>query len=163
MKILGLQRNELLVEGIYHLMQARFVNELVELDLTYNNIGDEGCEFIASAGMNELKILILKDNNITDKGVEYISKGSFKELIDLNLEDNKISKIGLQCLSNGFIKKLKYLRMKGNLLLSSEDISSLKKGNLANLDKDKIKHYYDNLCKNGKVKVFNKKKRGSNT
>ena len=136
MKILGLQRNELLVEGIYHLMQARFVNELVELDLTYNNIGDEGCEFIASAGMNELKILILKDNNITDKGVEYISKGSFKELIDLNLEDNKISKIGLQCLSNGFIKKLKYLRMKGNLLLSSEDISSLKKGNLANLDKD---------------------------
>lgn len=34
---------------------------------------------------------------------------------------------------------------------------------LANLDKDKIKHYYDNLCKNGKVKVFNKKKRGSNT
>ena len=22
--------------------------------------------------------------------------------------------------------------------------------------------YYDNLCKNGKVKVFNKKKRGSN-
>lgn len=31
------------------------------------------------------------------------------------------------------------------------------------LTKDKMKKHYDNLCKNGKVKVFNKKKRGSNT
>ena len=42
------------------------INELVELDLTYNNIGDEGCEFIASAGMNELKILILKIKQLKD-------------------------------------------------------------------------------------------------
>lgn len=31
-----------------------------------------------------------------------------------------------------------------------------------NLDKDKIKVYYENLCKEGKAKVFSKKKRGSN-
>lgn len=31
-----------------------------------------------------------------------------------------------------------------------------------NLDKDKIKIYYENLCKEGKAKVFGKKKRGSN-
>ena len=33
----------------------------------------------------------------------------------------------------------------------------------SSLDKDKIKRHYENLSKNGKVKVFNKKKRGSNT
>ena len=31
-----------------------------------------------------------------------------------------------------------------------------------NLDKNKIKDYYENLCKEGKAKVFSKKKRGSN-
>ena len=106
-----------------------------ELDLTYNAIGDEACEFLASAGLRFLKILSLKDNNISDDGVIYLSKGSFSELIDLNLEDNLITKNGIDALSNGFIRKLKYLRLKGNKIFS-EDVQSLKKGNLQSLEKD---------------------------
>lgn len=132
---LKLQRNEFLAEGVYHLMNARFISELVELDLTYNAIGDEACEFLASAGLRNLKILSLKDNNISDDGVKHLSKGSFNELIDLNLEDNLITKNGIDALSNGFIRKLKYLRLKGNRLFS-EDVQSLKKGNLQSLEKD---------------------------
>lgn len=132
---LKLQRNEFLAEGVYHLMNAQFISGLVELDLTYNAIGDDGCEFLASSKLTNLKILSLKDNGISDEGVTHLSKGSFSELIDLNLEDNLITKKGIDALSNGFIRKLKFLRLKGNRLFA-EDVQSLKKGNLANLEKD---------------------------
>ena len=46
-----------------------------------------------------------------------------------------ITKNGIDALSNGFIRKLKYLRLKGNRLFS-EDVQSLKKGNLQSLEKD---------------------------
>ena len=78
--------------------------------------------------------------------------------IDIDIEDRHILKYIDNDL-NAFL-----VQIEGNeKVLEKLSNSFYKYISLANLDKDKIKHYYDNLCKNGKVKVFNKKKRGSNT
>lgn len=77
--------------------------------------------------------------------------------IDIDIEDRHILKYIDNDL-NAFL-----VQIEGNeKVLEKLSNSFYKYISLANLDKDKIKHYYDNLCKNGKVKVFNKKKRGSN-
>lgn len=78
--------------------------------------------------------------------------------IDIDIEDRHI----LKYIDNDLNTFL--VQIEGNeKVLEKLSNSFYKYISLANLDKDKIKHYYDNLCKNGKVKVFNKKKRGSNT
>lgn len=78
--------------------------------------------------------------------------------IDIDIEDRHI----LKYIDNDLNTFL--VQIEGNeKVLEKLSNSFYKYTSLANLDKDKIKHYYDNLCKNGKVKVFNKKKRGSNT
>ena len=75
--------------------------------------------------------------------------------IDIDIEDRHILKYIDNDL-NAFL-----VQIEGNeKVLEKLSNSFYKYISLANLDKDKIKHYYDNLCKNGKVKVFNKKKRG---
>ena len=77
--------------------------------------------------------------------------------IDIDIEDRHI----LKYIDNDLNTFL--VQIEGNeKVLEKLSNSFYKYISLANLDKDKIKHYYDNLCKNGKVKVFNKKKRGSN-
>lgn len=95
--------------------------------------------------------------DLTEIYYEY-NKYMFDNENDIDIEDRHILKYIDNDL-NTFLAQIE-----GNeKVLEKLSNSFYKYISLANLDKDKIKHYYDNLCKNGKVKVFNKKKRGSNT
>lgn len=95
--------------------------------------------------------------DLTEIYYEY-NKYMFDNENDIDIEDEHI----LKSIDNDLNTFL--VQIEGNeKVLEKLSNSFYKYISLANLDKDKIKHYYDNLCKNGKVKVFNKKKRGSNT
>ena len=95
--------------------------------------------------------------DLTEIYYEY-NKYMFDNENDIDIEDRHILKYIDNDL-NAFL-----VQIEGNeKVLEKLSNSFYKYISLANLDKDKIKHYYDNLCKKGKVKVFNKKKRGSNT
>lgn len=95
--------------------------------------------------------------DLTEIYYEY-NKYMFDNENDVDIEDRHI----LKYIDNDLNTFL--VQIEGNeKVLEKLSNSFYKYISLANLDKDKIKHYYDNLCKNGKVKVFNKKKRGSNT
>lgn len=95
--------------------------------------------------------------DLTEIYYEY-NKYMFDNENDIDIEDRHILKY-IDNNLNAFL-----VQIEGNeKVLEKLSNSFYKYISLANLDKDKIKHYYDNLCKNGKVKVFNKKKRGSNT
>lgn len=94
--------------------------------------------------------------DLTEIYYEY-NKYMFDNENDIDIEDRHILKYIDNDL-NAFL-----VQIEGNeKVLEKLSNSFYKYISLANLDKDKIKHYYDNLCKNGKVKVFNKKKQGSN-
>lgn len=94
--------------------------------------------------------------DLTEIYYEY-NKYMFDNENDIDIEDRHI----LKYIDNDLNTFL--VQIEGNeKVLEKLSNSFYKYISLANLDKDKIKHYYDNLCKNGKVKVFNKKKRGSN-
>lgn len=94
--------------------------------------------------------------DLTEIYYEY-NKYMFDNENDIDIEDKHILKYIDNDL-NAFL-----VQIEGNeKVLEKLSNSFYKYISLANLDKDKIKHYYDNLCKNGKVKVFNKKKQGSN-
>lgn len=95
--------------------------------------------------------------DLTEIYYEY-NKYMFDNENDIDIEDRHI----LKYIDNDL--KTFLVQIDGNeKVLEKLSNSFYKYISLANLDKDKIKHYYDNLCKNGKAKVFNKKKRGSNT
>lgn len=95
--------------------------------------------------------------DLTEIYYEY-NKYMFDNENDIDIEDRHI----LKYIDNDLNTFL--VQIEGNeKVLEKLSNSFYKYISLANLDKDKIKHYYDNLCKNGKVKVFNKKKQGSNT
>lgn len=92
--------------------------------------------------------------DLTEIYYEY-NKYMFDNENDIDIEDRHI----LKYIDNDLNTFL--VQIEGNeKVLEKLSNSFYKYISLANLDKDKIKHYYDNLCKNGKVKVFNKKKRG---
>jgi len=89
--------------------------------------------------------------DLTEIYYEY-NKYMFDNENDIDIEDRHILKYIDNDL-NTFLAQIE-----GNeKVLEKLSNSFYKYISLANLDKDKIKHYYDNLCKNGKVKVFNKK------
>ena len=95
--------------------------------------------------------------DLTEIYYEY-NKYMFDNGNDIDIEDEHI----LKSIDNDLNTFL--VQIEGNeKVLEKLSNAFYKYISLTNLDKDKIKHYYDNLCKNGKVKVFNKKKRGSNT
>lgn len=65
------------------------------LDLSHNNIGDEGAKRLAEViiGKRTLVSLRLNNNQISDRGVEQIASGlcsSKKQLQELYLHDNKL-------------------------------------------------------------------------
>ena len=134
---LSLFSNYLLSVGVQFLMNSKFIPNLKILDLSCNEIGNEGCLYIAKASLISLEVLNLSGNKIENEGINNLSKGEYFKLIDLNLEDNNISTEGFNILSNGFLSGLKYLRLKGNDLMNDNDVNMLEKGNFKQLDKQK--------------------------
>ena len=127
---LNLERNNILSEGTLFLMDSKFISNLIELNISYNKIKDEGCKYLSNGKLTNLEILNLKNNQITNEGIKNLAMDSWSSLTDLNLEDNEISSEGFKILSTGFITNLKYLKLKGNDL-TDEDIKTLKKGILS--------------------------------
>lgn len=109
--------------------------------------------------LSEINIENYKDMlyDLTEIYYEY-NKYMFDNENDIDIEDRHILKYIDNDL-NTFLIQIE----ENEKVLEKLSNSFYKYISLTNLDKDKIKNYYDNLCKNGKAKVFNKKKRGSNS
>ncbi len=58
---------------------------LVLLDLEYNQIGSEGCEYLSQTKWPNLKYLYLSNNNITSEGVKQLCKSNWPLLEQLSL------------------------------------------------------------------------------
>ena len=129
--------NYLLSVGVQFLMNSKFIPNLKILDLSCNDIGNEGCLYIAKGSLISLEVLNLAGNKIENEGINYLSKGEYIKLKDLNLEDNNISTEGFNILSSGFLSGLQFLRLKGNDLMNDNDVNNLEKSNFKQLDKQK--------------------------
>jgi V8-like Glu-specific endopeptidase len=127
--------NSLLSVGVQFLMNSKFIPNLKILDLSNNEIGNNGCLFIAKGSLISLEILNLSNNKIENEGINNLSKGEYFKLIDLNLENNEISSEGFNILANGFLSGLKFLRVKGNDLMTENDVDILENGNFKKIDK----------------------------
>ena len=58
---------------------------LTNLDLSNNQIGPKGAEYISKGNLNNLTNLDLSNNQIGPKGIGYISKENLNNLTNLNL------------------------------------------------------------------------------
>ena len=107
------------------LVTSRFFSNLVNLNLYYCKLGNEGCQILRYANTVKIVNLSLKDNGISDDGVVELCKGNWTNLKDLNLEDNDISEIGINAIINSILKQLTFLRLKGNKRMENKDIVNI--------------------------------------
>lgn len=89
-------------------------SELIELNLTCNNITHIGADYLSSGKLSQLKKLNLSHNNIIDTGAYYLSNGNFYDLVCLNLEENFIQASGVNYLSRGNLENIKELNLSNN-------------------------------------------------
>jgi hypothetical protein len=98
--------------------------KLVKLDLSGNNIGDDGAKAIADALKvnHSLETLYLNDNNIGDDGAKAIADAlkDNKSLDKLDLDDNKIDDDGAKAIADA----LKVNHRLESLLLRNNNISA---------------------------------------
>ena len=96
---------------------------LKSLNLTRNQIGDEGVKYLTTALINnncKLNTLGLKENDITDKGVEHLTTALINnncKLTNLAVEGNEITDKGVEHLTTALINnncKLNSLGLEGN-------------------------------------------------
>ncbi|KAG8288127.1 Leucine-rich repeat-containing protein 34 [Homalodisca vitripennis] len=104
---------EILVEGL------KKNSTLLSLDLSCNNIGDLGMEFIADflGGKPPLETLRLSSNNIGDTGARTLSfKFPYSKIIYLDISKNRITETGVLDILNCLKKEhlVKGLLMRGN-------------------------------------------------
>ena len=74
---------------------------LLNHNLFYNNIGNEGVKFLAvSDNLLSLQNLIISDNNITDEGALYMAKflPLYTNLVRLDIRLNKLKDEGRETL-----------------------------------------------------------------
>ena len=122
---LSLERNKIKSIGLNNIVTAKFFSNLVELNLGYCRIGNDGCQILAEANVAKIINLNLKDDNIDDDGVVSLCKGNWKNLKDINLEDNNIGKIGIDAIINSFLTQLSFLRLKGNKKMDNKDLARI--------------------------------------
>ena len=99
---LNLAYNDIGDEGVKQLSNVLENSQLSSLDLSVNDIGDEGVKQLSNVLENsQLSSLNLGHNNIGDEGVKQLSNGlKNSQLSSLNLEDNNIGDEGVKQLSN---------------------------------------------------------------
>ena len=109
--------------GFEHLlMPIRVKMKLRHLDLSSNNIGDEGARYVSKSihGMRELRHLDLSSNNIGDEGAKYLSQSigyHMSKLRHLDLSSNNIGDEGAKYLSESIgyhMSKLRHLDLSSN-------------------------------------------------
>ena len=119
---LSLERNKIKSNGLSNIITAKFFSNLVNLNLAYCRLGNDGCQILTEANVAKIVNLNLKDNNIDDDGIVSLCKGNWKNLKDINLEDNDIGQIGIDAIINSFLKQLTFLRLKGNKRMENKDL-----------------------------------------
>ena len=119
---LSLERNKIKPHGLKNLVSSKFFSNLVELNLGYCRLGNEGCQILSEADVVKITHLSLKDNEIDNDGVVALCKGNWKNLKDLNLEDNDIGTTGINAIINTLLKQLSFLRLKGNKKIENRDL-----------------------------------------
>ena len=119
---LSLERNKIKSNGLSNIITAKFFSNLVNLNLAYCRLGNDGCQILTEANVAKIVNLNLKDNNIDDDGIVSLCKGNWKNLKDINLEDNDIGQIGIDAIVNSFLKQLTFLRLKGNKRMENKDL-----------------------------------------
>ncbi len=133
---LNLSRNNISDEGIEALAKSGNVKNLTNLDLSDNNIGPEGAKALADGSLTNLVELDLSENNISDEGIEALAKGeSLKNLTSLHLNCNSIGNKGAKALAKSEkLKNLTDLNLDTNGI-GSEGAKALASGSLTSLTK----------------------------
>ncbi len=126
---LDLSQNNIIQEGIQELCNANF-GYVKELNLSHNKIGDEGSSYLAVGKLFSLQNLILDNCDISDIGSFYISNGLFPCLENLNLRNNKITDKGAQFLIDNDFPFLRNLYLQENKIGSDGRISLSKLKNI---------------------------------
>ena len=117
-----MERDEKSVDIQENEMEERISEGLkgIQLDLNFNNIGEEGAKYIGEALLENttLKKLNLLGNNIGDEGANYIGEALLKNttLKELNLLDNNIGGEGAKYIGDALLKNttLKVLSLRYN-------------------------------------------------
>ncbi len=93
-KILRLVNLEITAFEVTYLSQYPGLENVVELDLRKNMLGDKGLDaLLISDKLSNIRKLDLRNNQITRKGMEILAKSEkFEKLEKLDLRSNKIGK-----------------------------------------------------------------------
>ena len=146
------------------------INNIKELDLSSNIIGNKGLEIISMINFKQLKKLNLNDNKITD--IKSLEKSKFEKLEIINLGNNnltdinKLEKLNFRELEELYLnhnsikdinvlEKVKFKKLK-KLELSDNNISDIKV--LEKVHFKELKKLYLNINIISNIKVFEKVK-----
>lgn len=142
LKYLDLSMNNIRDEGILNLSRGNLAN-LEYLNLCNNNISNDGMINLSNSNtLKHVKFLNLSQNKISNYGLTYFSKESmFSNLISLNLSQNLIKHESVKEFSNGNFCLLKELILSDNRI-GDEGGISLASGKLLALEQLKLDNCY---------------------
>ena len=134
---LGLESTGITGEGIQSLVSKSNWPHLKRLDVSDNEIGDEGLEILVCGKWNLLEYLSIRRLDITNKGIEALTKKpEWPNLRKLDASNNKIQDEGLEILTCGKWPLLEHIVLR-SLDISSQGIQILigSRANWSNLKK----------------------------
>ncbi|KAF0979690.1 hypothetical protein FDP41_001358 [Naegleria fowleri] len=108
---LNLTKNNICNEGCEYFKNF---NKLKVLRLGLNRIGQLGCKHLSEITFNDLQLLDLHYNSIGVKGTCFLSRNSFPSLRELNICSNSIHNPQCPCFKNAAFPNLQSLYINGN-------------------------------------------------
>ena len=130
--ILDLTSNTITQYGVRILAVGLRNNKyLEELNISYNAISDSGvCHLVSTINSSALKRLDLTENDISNEGAKYIAEilATNTSLLQLFLSENQIGNYGMKLLANVLLQRnanLEILNLSANTNVDDESIDSL--------------------------------------
>ena len=147
--ILDISGNEINDYGFYLLSLGKFEN-LLELYLGSNKIGDDGIAYISN--FKKLEVLDMNSNALTYKGVNNICGKYFKNIVRLNLDNNAIGVEGTFLITSYKESNLRSLSLvkndictKGAELISIQYLNKIESINISDNFINDLGFYF--ICK----------------
>ncbi|CAF0934008.1 unnamed protein product [Adineta ricciae] len=129
--ILNLMYNQITRKGVSTLANSLNHNEcLKELILSYNKVSNDGVRFLATTlSKCVLERVDLSENDISDEGATYLADmlESKTDLIHLSLSANQIGNYGVKMLTDALLRNntcLELLNLSANVNITDDSISS---------------------------------------
>jgi Ran GTPase-activating protein (RanGAP) involved in mRNA processing and transport len=91
--------NRLTSRHLRELLQSPWVNQLEQIHLGFNQLGDEGAAALGAIPWDRLRVLALGQNGIDAPGVRALTGGALTTLASLSLELNRIGPRGARHLA----------------------------------------------------------------